>query len=123
VTSPPPPHCPRVLTPALISRFNAFYAHSYEVHPLRTLVLANGTLQTTGDLIVSGQKTVDWRTRTHVRPLHEDAPSDLGGAPQRVRAAEEPSELLASEGSRHSSEELSSPATAPAHDADFRHKA
>ncbi|BEJ14755.1 hypothetical protein CspHIS471_0405220 [Cutaneotrichosporon sp. HIS471] len=39
---------------ALISRFNAFYAHSYEVHPLRTLVLANGTLQSTGDLIAQG---------------------------------------------------------------------
>ncbi|GMK59340.1 hypothetical protein CspeluHIS016_0703550 [Cutaneotrichosporon spelunceum] len=39
---------------ALISRFNAFYAHSYEAHPLRTLILANGTLQSTGDLIAQG---------------------------------------------------------------------
>lgn len=49
------PFVSRLLTSAsLLSRFNAFYSRSYEAHPMKTLVLANAGLQTTGDLIAQG---------------------------------------------------------------------
>lgn len=86
-------HLPaRALTVALISRFNAFYAHSYEVHPLRTLVMANGTLQMTGDLIVSGSEA-DWAgahllpVDTVERALHRaPAPAEESSSSSAVRS-------------------------------------